>query len=235
MAQRQIIALGGGGFSMEPENPLLDQYVLHAVGKPNPRICFIPTASGDSDQYIVNFYSAFGRLRCRPSHLSLFRLPTADLRSFLLSQDAVYVGGGNTKSLMALWREWGLDEILRQAWEEGVVLAGISAGCNCWFEQCVTDSIPGRMSVLSCLGLLPGSACPHYDGESDRRPNYLRMVAEGEISGGIALDDGAAAHFVGLDLHATVSSRPQARAYRVERRASEAVEQALPIRYLGPS
>src|SRR5579872_6107841 len=138
----QIVAMGGGGFSMEPDNPLLDRYVLNLAAASRPRICFVPTASGDADGYIVNFYAAMARLECRPCHLSLFRPPTADLQSFVLDQDIIYVGGGNTKSLLALWREWRLDVIFREAWGRGIVLAGISAGSICWFEQGGTDSIP---------------------------------------------------------------------------------------------
>src|SRR3989338_5631292 len=129
-----IIALGGGGFSMEPDNPLLDEYVLRRTGKSDPRICFVPTASGDSPDYVRRFYLAFRRFQCWPSHLPLWNPPTADLRSFVSDKDVIYVGGGNTKGMLALWRAWGLDAIFREAWERGAVLAGISAGAICWFE-----------------------------------------------------------------------------------------------------
>ncbi|TES55669.1 hypothetical protein E2L07_07035 [Halalkalibacterium halodurans] len=137
---KQIIALGGGGFSMEPENPLLDTYILDQCTKANPKICFIPTASGDSEHYITKFYDFFGKQDCQPSHLSLFRPPTRDLESYLLDKEILYVGGGNTKNLLILWKEWGLDSILRKAWKEGILLAGISAGSICWFEEGGTDS-----------------------------------------------------------------------------------------------
>lgn len=130
---KQIIALGGGGFSMEPENPLLDLYVLKQSGKHNPKICFIPTASGDADNYIARFYEFFGKQNCKPSHLSLFKPQTRDLESYLIEKDIIYVGGGNTRNLLALWREWGLDLIMMKAWEQGTVLAGISAGSICSF------------------------------------------------------------------------------------------------------
>ncbi|HTE19027.1 MAG TPA: peptidase E [Armatimonadota bacterium] len=229
---RQIIAMGGGGFSMEPDNLALDEYVLRQSGKPAPRVCFLPTASGDAESYSLKFYAAMTKLDCRPSHLSLFKPPTADLESFLLEKDVVYVGGGNTKSMLALWREWGLDGILRRAWEQGVVLAGVSAGAICWFEAGVTDSVPGELRPLACLGFLPGSCCPHYDGEAERRPSYRRLVAAGQIGTGYAADDGAALHFVDGALHAVVSSRPDARAYRVEQAGSEAAEQPLEPRLL---
>src|SRR6476659_5432976 len=139
---RQIIAMGGGGFSMEPENLTLDRYVLAQAGLAEPRVSFLPTASGDVDSYAASFYTAFARLPCQPSHLMFFRR-TPDLREHVLSQDVIYVGGGNTKSMLGVWREWGLPEILREAWEAGVVLAGVSAGCICWFEQGLTDSFEG--------------------------------------------------------------------------------------------
>jgi len=127
------------------------------------------------------------------------------------------VGGGNTKSLLALWREWGLDSALREFWQAGGVLAGLSAGSICWFEEGVTDSIPGALSPLPCLGFLAGSNCPHYDGEPERRPSYQRLVARGRIADGYATDDGVALHYVGGRLERVVSSRPHARAYRLAR------------------
>lgn len=211
----QIIAMGGGGFSMEPDNLALDRYILAQAGGSNPAVCFLPTASGDADGYVVKFYASFTGLDCRPCHLSLFGRAPADIGAFLLEQDVIYVGGGNTRSMLAVWREWGVDLALRAAWEQGVVLAGLSAGAICWFEQGVTDSVAGKLGPLAGLGLLEGSCCPHYDGEAERRPAYQRMVAEGQILPGYGLDDGAALHFVGTELQAVVASRPRARAYRV--------------------
>jgi peptidase E len=224
---RQIIALGGGGFSMEPDNLALDRYILAQSRRANPSVCFLPTASGDADGYIVKFYASFTDLDCRPSHLSLFGRTPADLGAFLLEQDVIYVGGGNTRSMLALWREWRLDDALHAGWERGVVLAGLSAGAICWFEQGVTDSVAGRLGALAGLGLLEGSCCPHYDGEAERRPAYQQMVATGQISPGYGLDDGAALHFVGTDLQAVVASRPEARAYRVSPADDGFQEQAL--------
>ncbi len=186
--KRQIIALGGSGFSME-DSPLLDQYILGQTAKPNPKVCFVGTASGDAEDYIGRFYTAFSALDCRPTHLSLFKLPTRDLQSFVLEQDVIYVGGGNTRSLLALWREWSLDVYLRQAWEQGIVLAGLSAGAVCWFEQGLSDFFPGELNTLNCLGFLKGSHIPHYDGESNRRPTYHHFIAKGKISEGIAAAD----------------------------------------------
>jgi dipeptidase E len=212
---RQIIALGGGGFSMEPENPLLDLYILGQSPEPNPKVCFIPTASGDSEGYITRFYTSFEAHVCRPSHLSLFRPPTRDLESYILEKDIIYVGGGNTKSLLALWKEWGLDSILRKAWEQGTILAGVSAGSICWFDEGLTDSYGDKLEPLKCLGFVKGSNCPHYDGEKDRRPSYQQLVETKGISAGIAADDGVAIHYIDQEVSKVVSSRPNAKAYRV--------------------
>lgn len=211
----QLIALGGGGFSMEPENPLLDLYVLQQSGKINPKICFIPTASGDSDNYISRYYNFFNKQICKPSHLSLFKPQTRDLESFLLEKDIIYVGGGNTKNLLILWKEWGLDKIIKRAWEQEILLAGISAGAICWFEEGVTDSFGDGLEPLKCLGFLKGSNCPHYDGEINRRPTYQKLIAERKIKPGIAVDDGVALHYIDGELNEIVSARPKAKAYKV--------------------
>ena len=212
---RQIIALGGGGFSMEPDNLALDRYILRQSTKDKPKVCFLPTASGDADGYILNFYKAFSTLNCQPSYLSLFRLPSADLEGYILEKDILYVGGGNTRSLMALWREWGLDGFLRKAYEAGVILAGISAGANCWFEECTTDSVPGDLTILPCLGLLPGSFCPHYDGEKERQPAFHKMIREEKIKPGWAVTNSAAVHFVDEKPVNGICSRPEAKVYFV--------------------
>ena len=228
----QIIVLGGGGFSMEPGNPLLDVYFLQQTGKRRPKICFVPTASGDSDNYIARFYSAFSELNCVPSHLSLFKLPTADLEAFILDHDAIYVGGGNTRSMLALWREWKVDSFLRVAWKAGRVLGGISAGAICWFEQGLTDSIPGKLTPLSCLGFLSESCAPHYDGEPERRPSFHRLIAACKMISGVAIDDGAAIHYINSKLVRVVSSRSKACAYRVRKSANKIVETGLPVHRL---
>ena len=220
---------------MEPDNLLLDRYVLEQARRERPRICFIGTASGDAAGYIDRFYKAFERedLPCERSHLSLFNAPEGSLETFILAKDVIYVGGGNTRNLLVLWREWGLDRILRRALEEGIVLCGLSAGSICWFEEGVTDSIPGRLTSLRGLGFLPGSNCPHYDGEAERRPAYHRFIAEGEIAGGYAAEDGVALHFVDGRLREVVSSRPSARAFRVTLRENGIFEEPLSPRYLG--
>ncbi len=198
-------------------------------------MCFLPTASGDSDSYTQRFEQAFAAPRARTSVLSLFKREHTDLRSFVLSQDIVYVGGGNTANLLALWRLHGLDGILAEALRAGVVLAGLSAGMNCWFQASVTDSF--GLDVLQPLddglGFLAGSACPHYDGEEHRRPTYLDMVATQRMPRGYAADDGCALLFRDGQLADAVSSRPGARAFRVHHADGVAVEQPLIVRYLG--
>lgn len=221
----QIIAMGGGGFSMEPDNPALDRYVCQATGKERPRVCFLAQAGGESYEYITRFYRAFTELGARPSHLSLFNPHTAHLAGFLLGQDAIYVGGGNTKSMLALWRGWGLDGILRRAWEAGVVLAGLSAGANCWFAEGLTDSVPGDLTSLPGLGFLSMSCSPHFDGEAKRRPIYHRLVGSGQMRPGYGVDDGAALHFIGELLERVVASRPTATAYRIEPDGSDGVSE----------
>lgn len=232
---KQIIAMGGGGFSMEPENPLLDQYVLAQTAKERPKVCFIPTASGDDEGYVNRFYESFRQHDCEAVHLPLFKTRITDLESFVLAQDVIYVGGGNSRNLLALWREWGLDAILRKAWQRGVILAGVSAGAICWFAEGLTDSfnIDAPPRPINCLGLLPGSCCPHYDGEATRRPTYHELVASGQLAEGLALDDGAAVHIVDTDLRAAIASRPEARVYRVQKAAGVAMETVLDTVFLG--
>jgi dipeptidase E len=237
-AARTIVAMGGGGFSMEPDNPLLDDHLLGLAWtvrrRERPRVCFVPTASGDSESYIAGFYAAFAD-RSEATHLALFDRTVTDIEAVLLDQGAIYVGGGNTANMLAVWRVHGVDRALRRAWESGVVMAGISAGALCWFEAGTTDSFGPDLAVLSDgLGFLPGSHSPHYDGEARRRPLYQRLVAEGALPDGYAADDGAALVFRNTDLAEVVASRPAARGYRVVRGPTgEAMESELPTRYLG--
>jgi peptidase E len=223
---RQIIALGGGGFSMEPDNLTLDSYILTQAHKKRPRVCLLPTATGDSNRYIANFYAAFTRLDCQPTHLSLFGR-TPDLRALISKQDVMYVGGGNTKSMLAVWGEWGLPELLDEAWQNGTILAGVSAGAICWFKQGLTDSWVGRYTILECLGFLKGSCCPHYDGEVERRPAYHDFMLQGEAAAGYAIEEGAALHFTGNELLRVVSSRAGAKAYRVFAEGENVREEVL--------
>ena len=233
--KRHIVAMGGGGFSEEPDNPLLDDFILGLTGKKLPSVCFLPTASGDAQGYVDNFYNAFPPKRARALALTLFRHPgIEDLRSFILGQDVIYVGGGSTANMLAVWRVHGLDRLLREAWESGVVLAGLSAGMICWFQESLTDSFGGIPSPLcDGLALLAGSACPHYDSDTHRRPAFHACIARGELSDGVAADDGAAIHYIGTTLVEAISSRPEARAFTVIRKSNRAVERPLETRYLG--
>lgn len=230
MPAGHIIAMGGGGFAMEPDNLRLDRYILRQARQANPTVCFLPTASGDAESYIARFYAAFSELPCRPRHLSLFK-PPLDLAAFLAECDVIYVGGGNTRNMLAIWREWHLDSLLRDAWERGMLLCGLSAGAICWFEYGLTDSA-GPLAPMPCLGFLPGSCAPHYDGEAQRRPVFHASIQNGTLPAGYALDDGAAMHFVGGTVTEIVSSRPQARAYRVRREAERIVEEPLRTTFL---
>jgi hypothetical protein len=155
---RQIVSIGGGGFSMEAGNPLLDEFVLELTGRQRPRVCFAPSASGDADHYIVRFYRHFSAARCEPSHLSLFRRERAPAapREHLLAQDLIYVGGGSLTSLIGVWRAHGIDAILREAWESGVVLCGLSAGSLCWFREGVS-TFPVRRTESRGSDSCPGA------------------------------------------------------------------------------
>ena len=229
MSPPQIIAMGG----LRPELPrgALERYVLAQADAPAPAVGFLATAQGDSDTSIRRFYETFAALDCRPSHLPLFARTPA-LRPWVEAQDVIYVAGGNTKSLLGVWREWGLDDLLRDAWHAGCVLAGFSAGAICWFEKGVSDSFAGELVALPGLGFLAGSLCPHYDGEPERRPAYRHLVASGAAPAGHAADDGTALHFVGKELRRIVTVRAGARAYAVARRDGAAVEEPLPAELL---
>ena len=228
---RQIIPIGGGGFYRDADNLELEKYIIRQTGGGNPRVVFVPTASGEPDHYVASFYSAFLKLGCRPSVLTFFKR-TPELRSFLLNQDVIYVGGGNTKSLLAVWRDWDVTEILREAWESGIVLTGVSAGAICWFEQGLTDSFSDGLRPLDCLGFLPGSCCPHYDGEVQRRPSYHRLLASGEISAGIAIEDWTGVHFKGSEIYRVVAAKRGARAYRLRAVYGSVQEVPLPAEFL---
>ena len=231
--ERQIVAYGGGGFSMERDNTLLDDYVTGLVKRERPRVCFLPTASGDADHYIVRFYRAFDAARFEPSHVSLFRRDggASDIHAQILSSDIVYVGGGSVRSMLGAWRAHGLDTTLRLAWESGVVMCGCSAGSLCWFRSAVS-AFHGQPVAVEGLGLLPWSNCVHFDCEREREGEYRRQLEEG-MCAGYAAEDGAALHFVGERLAAVVTSRPDAKAYRMRRTGSGRVERrALPSRHL---
>ncbi len=229
----QIVAFGGGGFSMEWGNPLLDDFVLSLTGVERPKVCFLPTASGDADHYVVRFYRAFGTPRCDPSHISLFRRETGvgDPLSHLLAQDLIYVGGGSLVSLLGTWRAHGIDVVLHRAWRAGVVLCGGSAGSLCWFSDALSSFHEGAPRRLQGLGFLPWSNAVHYTDEPGRQSAFLDAIGSG-MAPGYGVGDGAALHFVGTDLAEVVSSVPGARARYVSTAADGAAfERELAVRY----
>ena len=226
--KQQIISIGGCAFAKvgSSQPSALSSYFLEQTEKDRPKICFIPTASADDAKYTMNFYEEFTRTPCYPSHLSLFLPPTRDIEGFLLEKDAIFIGGGNTKNMLVLWREWGVDRILKKAYDNGVVLGGVSAGMNCWYEECVTDSLFGELSPLPCLGFLKGSACPHYDGEEMRRPSYQAFIKNGKMKGGIAIEDFAAAHYVNGEIVRVITEKSST-GYTVSLQDGAVVEKRL--------
>jgi dipeptidase E len=230
---RHIVAIGGAALPVELDNLLLVRYFLAQTRRRQPKVAFIGAAHGDADAGRLRFYAGFSQFSCKPTHLPLFARTPRDLESFVLEQDAIFVGGGNTRSMLAVWRDWGLDLHLRTAWERGIVLGGASAGSICWFEQGVTDSIAGPLTAMPCLGFLSGSNCPHYDSEPKRRPTFRKLVASGGIADGVAADDGVALHFIDTRLAHVVSSKPRAKGYRVVRSGKRAIERRIKTRYLG--
>ena len=220
---------------MEWGNTLLDDYVLSLTGVERPKVCFLPTASGDADHYVVRFYRAFAASRCEPSHISLFRRETGvgDPRAHLLAQDLIYVGGGSLVSLLGTWRAHEIDGFLHDAWQAGVVLCGGSAGALCWFSDAVSGFHEGPARRIAALGLLPWSCAVHYHEEKGRRATFTSAVADG-MPPGYGVGDSAALHFVGTELAEAVSSRPEARAmYVCPDGRGDATERELTVRYLG--
>ncbi len=223
------LALLGGGFSTD-EDGLLDDWVLRHARVSRPKVCFVPTASGDAPGYVERFLKTFRARDCEPSVLPLFcrELDDDALGAFLLAQDVVYVGGGNTANMLAVWRLHGVDRLLKEAYDGGTLLCGISAGANCWAQVSLTDSF-GPLTVLpDGLGLLPGSLCPHYGSEPERRPAYRAAVADGRLPGGLALEDGVGVLYTDGTLSESVTRSRSARAFRVEPTDDGGVEE-LPL------
>jgi len=220
---------------MESGNLMLDDYVLGLTGLARPKVCFLPSASGDADHYIVRFYRAFPATRCEASHISLFRREQgpADIREHLLSQDLIYVGGGSVVSMLGVWRAHGIDRILGEAWERGVILCGLSAGSLCWFAEAVSG-FHGPPQRVEGLGLLPFSNCVHYGPKSSRRRAYHDLLRAG-MRPGYAADDGAALHFTGSELSRVVASRPTARGYRLDTVGDRIVEMRIATHFLADS
>jgi len=230
MTVRQCIAMGDGG--LDGSNPYMDLYILAQSQKEKPKVCFLGTASGDNTGLIKFFHRIFDRYPCKPSSLSLFNPHTPDIADFIKSQDVIYVGGGQSKSMLGVWREWGMDKILREAYEGGTILSGGSAGSVCWFDQCITDSIPGSLTVMNCIGILPFSNCPHFASWA-RRTSYSKFIRSGEIKAGYAADDYAGLHFVNESFLRGVSNRPHAKTFNLFLEGKELIQKRLKTYWLG--
>lgn len=214
-----IVAMGG----MRPELLL---FAVSLTGAERPRVALLPTAQGDDDWGIARMYELLAPSQAEVVTVRLFGIPESP-RERIAAADAVLVPGGNTANMLAVWRVHGVDRELEAAWRRGAVLAGWSAGANCWFESSVTDSFGPELRALDDgLGLLAGSFCPHYDGEPGRRPRYAQLVKDG-LAGGIACDDAAAAVYDGAELREVVAVEAGATAYRVEPGAEVPLEARL--------
>ena len=229
---RQVIAIGGGGFGRTQASNLIEQYILdQAINKSSPSICFIPTATGDLDPYVVNFYSVFSKLDCKPSHISFFKR-TIDLEEHIAKQDIIFVGGGNTKSMLAVWKEWNLDKILKIAYERGAVMSGVSAGAICWFDQGLTDSWADELKIMPCMNFISGNCAPHYDEEPERRPATKKLLEENVITSMYGIEGGAALHFIDEAPTYTVRFAKKKNAYNVTLQDSEVTEDPFEVREL---
>ena len=231
-----MLAVGGGMLMPRDAAPLQVKYAMDLTGQARPRLCVLNTAAGDDPNANLRFYDRLAGTPAQVRHLALFPMPNvSDPEDLLMSQDLIFVGGGSVANMVAVWRVHGIDEILRKAWHAGIVLAGSSAGGICWFEGGTTDSFGAQLRPFTDgLGMLAGSFCPHYNSESERRPLYRRLVADGTLPDGIACDDGAGAHYVDETLAGLVSDRPGAGAYQVVADDDAgSVETALDVRFLG--
>ena len=222
---KQIIAIGGGGFGRNPNQRVIEKYIIEQSNIERPNVLFIPTASAEDKSYIVNFYSCFNGLNCNPSHLNFFqRTPRID--SLINSADIIYVGGGNTKSMLAVWREWKLDKLLMKAYKKGTILSGVSAGAICWFDTGVTDSWASNLNVIDCMGFLSGSCCPHYDSEKDRKPSVHKFIEDNKVPSVYAIEDGAAMHFIDNKPYKNISFYKGSNIYLVNKEDGKIIEQA---------
>ena len=224
---KQIIAIGGGGFGRNPGVGIIEKYILDQSDKDTPNICFIPTATGDSESYKVNYYSTMTKLDCNPTHLDFFKR-TPNLEELIQMQDIIFVGGGNTKSMLAVWREWGLDIILKNAYESGTIMSGVSAGAICWFEKGITDSWANNLNVLECLGYTKGNCCPHYDEEPERKPSLSNFISNGEIGDCFAIDGGCALHLKNDRVFKAISFKDGKNSFLVEKENKDIIETTLP-------
>ena len=212
--ERNIIAIGGGGFGRNPGEGIIEEYILKQTTKKKPNICFIPTATGDNDAYKVNYYATFSKLNCNPTHLDFFKR-TPDLKRLIAAQDVIFVGGGNTKSMLAVWREWHLDKILKKAYKNGTVMSGVSAGAICWFQNGITDSWDSNLQIMPCMNFVKGTCCPHYDEEPERKPTVKKLISNNKVKSIYAVDGGAALHIKNEKNFKSVSFKKDKYAYEV--------------------
>ena len=223
----QVIAIGGGGFGRSIYNTKIDSYILDQCKSDKPNVCFIPTASAEDKAYTVNFYAVYSKLNCNPTHINFFQR-TPRLDSIINKADVIFVGGGNTKSMLAVWKEWKLDKLLMKAYKRGAILCGVSAGAICWFKEGITDSWASNLNVMDCLDIIPECCCPHYDGEADRRPTVHEMIDSGKIASCLAVEDGAAIHYKNGKFSTSVSFYKNKKSYLVNRKGSKVIELVLP-------
>ena len=223
---RNIIAIGGGGFGGSPGQGIIEQYILNQTRKKRPKICFIPTATGDNEAYKVNFYSTFSKLNCEPTHLDFFKR-TPDLKKLILNQDVIFVGGGNTKSMLAVWKEWKLDKILKEAYRNGKVMSGVSAGAICWFQNGITDSWASELKIMPCLNFVRGTCCPHYDEEPERKPFVKNLLDRKKVKKIYAVDGGVALHIKNEEDFKSVVFRKTKSSYAVSLERKNLIEKSF--------
>ena len=228
---KQIICIGGGGFGGNPKQRIIEKYILEQSNAETPNILFIPTASAEDKSYIVNYYSCFTGLNCNPTHINLFER-TPRLEGVINKADIIYVGGGNTKSMLAVWREWKLDKLLKKAYDSGVVLSGVSAGAICWFDKGVTDSWASNLNLIDWMGILKGSCCPHYNSEKDRRPSLHNFILKNKIKSCYAIDGGAALHFFDGQYKNSLQFYKNSNVYYVSNKNGAIKEETMNMRIL---
>tara|TARA_B100001029_G_C15006093_1_gene421222 strand:- start:140 stop:832 length:693 start_codon:yes stop_codon:yes gene_type:complete len=225
---KHIIAIGGGGFGRSISSCLIEKYILGLSSNDCPRICFLPTATGDDDTYIVRFYSVFTKFNCIPTHIDFFKR-TIDIKDHILNQDIVFVGGGNTKSMLAVWSDWGMNNILKQAYNTGTIMSGVSAGAICWFTNGITDSYDNQLNVLPCLDFIKGTCCPHYDEEPTRIPYVKKILKEHIVSNCISIEGGAAIHFIDGKPYKNISFKNDKNTYNVYLENNEIIQKPYSI------
>ena len=226
--KKQIIAIGGGGFGRNSSSNSIEEYIINLSEKVSPRICFLPTATGDSDTYIVRFYSVFTPLNCIPTHIDFFKR-TIDIDEHIMNQDIIFVGGGNTKSMLAVWSDWGMNKILKKAYEKGVIMSGVSAGAICWFTRGVTDSWEDELHLLPCLDFIKGTCCPHYDEEPARIPYVEKILKEGKVPNCISIEGGSALHFIDGKPVNNISFKDNKNSYNVYCENNLIIEKSYPL------